>query len=83
MSTHNNSRRKLLKAAAYTAPVVLTLRAAPTYATSGSYDKPKYGSDSSLRYGSSKKPKYGSSKKPKYGSRKKPKYGSYKSKKTS
>jgi len=36
MSNHNNSRRKFIKAAAYTAPVVLTLKAAPTFARSGS-----------------------------------------------
>ena len=80
MDKHNESRRKLIKAVAYTAPVVLTLRAAPTFATSGSgvkkkrkgSDEPKYGSKGS-KIGS-KKPKYGS-KKAKYGS-KKPKFGS-------
>ena len=36
MSEHNESRRKFIKAAAYTAPVILTLKAAPTFAKSGS-----------------------------------------------
>jgi len=36
MSDQNDSRRKFLKAAAYTVPVVLTLKAAPSFAKSGS-----------------------------------------------
>lgn len=36
MSDHNESRRKFIKATAYTAPVILTLKAAPTFAKSGS-----------------------------------------------
>lgn len=36
MSKHNSSRRKLIKAAVYTAPVVMTLKAAPSFAKGGS-----------------------------------------------
>lgn len=36
MSNHDNTRRKFLKAAVYTAPVVMTLKAAPSFATNGS-----------------------------------------------
>lgn len=36
MSDHDQSRRDFLKKAAYTAPVVLTLAAAPSFATHGS-----------------------------------------------
>lgn len=36
MSEQDNSRRKFIKAAAYTAPVVMTLKAAPSFASSGS-----------------------------------------------
>ena len=36
MSSHNDSRRKFIKVAAYTAPVVLTMKAAPSFATGGS-----------------------------------------------
>ena len=36
MSEHNESRRKFIKATAYAAPVILTLKAAPAFATSGS-----------------------------------------------
>lgn len=37
MSNHDNSRRKFIKAAVYTAPVVMTLKAAPSFAKSGSH----------------------------------------------
>jgi len=37
MSKHDNSRRKFIKAAVYTAPVVMTLKAAPSFAKSGSH----------------------------------------------
>lgn len=37
MSKHVNSRRKFIKAAIYTAPVVMTLKAAPSFAKSGSH----------------------------------------------
>jgi len=36
MSNHDNSRRKFIKAAVYTAPVVMTLKAAPSFAKTGS-----------------------------------------------
>lgn len=36
MSEHSVSRRKFITAAVYTAPVILTLKAAPTFAKSGS-----------------------------------------------
>jgi len=36
MSNYGNSRRKFIKAAVYTVPVVMTLRAAPSFAKSGS-----------------------------------------------
>jgi hypothetical protein len=36
MSTHNSSRRKFIKTAAYTAPVIMTLNAAPSFARGGS-----------------------------------------------
>lgn len=36
MSDHSETRRKFIKATAYTAPVILTLKAAPTFAKSGS-----------------------------------------------
>lgn len=36
MSDQNKSRRKFIKAAAYTAPVVMTLKAAPSFACGGS-----------------------------------------------
>lgn len=36
MSNHDSSRRKFIKAAVYTAPVIMTLKAAPAMATSGS-----------------------------------------------
>jgi len=43
MSEHNESRRKFIKATAYTAPVILTLKAAPTFAKSGSLPCPPNG----------------------------------------
>lgn len=36
MSAYNSSRRKFIKSAAYTAPVVVTLMAAPSFAKGGS-----------------------------------------------
>ncbi len=36
MNKHDSSRRKFIKAAAYTAPVVMTLNAAPSFAKGGS-----------------------------------------------
>lgn len=36
MSKYNSSRRKFIKAAAYTAPVIMTLNAAPSFAKGGS-----------------------------------------------
>jgi hypothetical protein len=36
MSNHNSSRRKFIKTAAYTAPVIMTLKAAPSFAKGGS-----------------------------------------------
>lgn len=41
MSEHNDSRRKFIKVAAYTAPVILTLNAAPTFAKGGSIIRQK------------------------------------------
>lgn len=75
MSVSNNSRRKFIKAAAYTAPVILTLKAAPTYANSGSgvQDKCDHTIRRELksRYGSKLKEKerYGSKLKERYGSK--------------
>lgn len=43
MSEHNESRRKFIKATAYAAPVVLTLKAAPTFAKSGSMPVKRHG----------------------------------------
>lgn len=41
MSTHNVSRRKFIKAAGYVAPAIVTLKAIPSYASSGSgYSRP-------------------------------------------
>ena len=36
MSTHNGSRRKFIKTAAYAAPAIVTLQAMPTFARAGS-----------------------------------------------
>jgi len=36
MSEHNSSRREFVKRAAYVAPVILTLQAAPAFAKTGS-----------------------------------------------
>ena len=44
MKDHNSSRRKILKAAAYTTPVILTMNAAPTFAKSGSM-RPLHGNN--------------------------------------
>ena len=41
MSEHNESRRKFIKVTAYAAPVILTLKAAPAFATNGS-NEPKH-----------------------------------------
>lgn len=38
---HQKSRRDFLKKAAYTAPVILTMTAAPAFARNGSYCLPK------------------------------------------
>ena len=37
---HRSSRREFVKKAAYVAPAILTLKAAPAFAKSGSKDKP-------------------------------------------
>lgn len=37
---HNSSRRAFVKRAAYAAPVVLSLKAVPSFAMRGSYKKP-------------------------------------------
>jgi len=49
MSNHDNSRRKFIKAAVYTAPVVMTLKAAPSFANSGSNLSKCEEGDNSLR----------------------------------
>jgi len=41
MSKQNQSRRKFVKKAAYAAPVILTLAAAPSFAKPGSTKDPK------------------------------------------
>jgi hypothetical protein len=36
MNEHNSSKRKFIKTAAYVAPAILTLKAIPSFASSGS-----------------------------------------------
>jgi hypothetical protein len=36
MSTHNTSRRNFIKTVGYVTPVILTMKAIPSYASSGS-----------------------------------------------
>lgn len=45
MSEHNDSRRKFIKAAAYTAPVIMTLKAAPSFARGGSGKPCRHGNN--------------------------------------
>jgi hypothetical protein len=75
MSEHNDSRRKFIKAAAYTAPVVLTLKALPSYACSGS-QRPGCGCKTHKTRVGSDMPRMGSNK-PRMGSNK-PRMGSHK-----
>ena len=41
MSTHDSSRRKFIKTAGYVAPAILTLKAVPSFAASGSNYTPR------------------------------------------
>lgn len=72
MSDYNNSRRKFIKAAAYTAPVILTLQAAPTFAKSGSHMHDRKCGHQNSNYGSKLKARFGS----RMGSKLKPRRGS-------
>jgi hypothetical protein len=73
MSEHNDSRRKFIKAAAYTAPVILTLKAMPSYACSGSM-RPRCGSKTHKTRVGSNRPRMGSNR-PRMGSNR-PRMGS-------
>jgi len=41
MQQHQSGRREFVKKAAYAAPIILTLRVAPSYAKAGSEKEPK------------------------------------------
>ncbi len=41
MSTHDSSKRKFIKTAGYIAPAILTLKAVPSFASSGSNYTPR------------------------------------------